>query len=137
MHPYQGQSPALNIHTKYSWLAFMLAMFKPIATINGHQVQLQWGDNPIPLQPGVYDVQVHVKYLWDIGKARIQVDNRHGSPVALYYAAPTIAFMAGAIDYQPVKPPHEALSIGLFVALPLLFVILCCCMGSLSNLSGS
>ena len=78
VHPYPGQSPTLNLHTKYSWMAFLLAMFKPVATINGHQMELRWGDNPIPLQPGVYDVQVHTKYLWDIGKARIQVDNRHG-----------------------------------------------------------
>jgi hypothetical protein len=137
VHPNQGQSATLNIHTKYSWLAFMLAMFKPVATINGHQVQLQWGDNPIPLQPGVYDIQVHTKYLWDIGKARIQVDNRHGGPVSVYYAAPTLMFVGGAIDHQPVKPPHEALSIGILVGLPVLFVLLCCCMGSLSSMSGS
>ncbi len=137
MHPNQGQSATLNIHTKYSWLAFLLAMFKPVATINGHQVQLQWGDNPIPLQPGVYDVQVHTKYLWDIGKARIQVDNRHGGNVSVYYAAPVIVFVAGAIDFQPVKPPHEVLSLVLFIAVPVLFVFLCCCLGAINSTSGT
>ncbi len=115
----------------------MLAFFKPIATINGHQVPLQWGENPIPLQPGVYDVRVHVKYLWDIGKAQIQVDTRSGQPVQVFYAAPAIAFMAGAIDYQPVKPPAEMLSMILLVAIPALFVLLCCCGSILSSLGNT
>jgi hypothetical protein len=111
----------------------MLAMFKPIATINGHEVPLQWGDNPIPLQPGVYDVRLHVKYLWDIGKAQIQVNNQHGAPVSVYYAAPPVVFMGGAIDFQPVKPPGQALSIALLVGIPVLFILLCCCMGALGS----
>ncbi len=123
----------LNLHTRYSWMAFLLALCKPIATINGHQMVLRWGDNAIPLQPGVHNVHLHVKYLWDIGKAQIQVDNRDGAPVNVFYAAPTIMFVPGAIDYQPVKPPHEVLSLVLFVVIPLLVILLCCCGGAISG----
>ena len=141
MHPYQGQSqptgPALILHTKYSWLAFILALCKPFATINGHQIQLKWGENVIPLQPGVYDVGIHVKYLWDIGKAQIQVDTTSGAPVQVYYAAPVIAFMDGVVDYQPVKPPAEILSLILFIAIPVVILLLCCCGVIGSSLGGS
>jgi hypothetical protein len=140
VHPYPETPPSgatLNIHTKYPWLAFMLAFFKPVATINGHQVPLQWGDNPIPLQPGVYDVQIHVKYLWDVGRAQIQVDNRTGAPATVYYAAPAILFVGGAIDFQPVKPPQEALAIGLGIGLPVLLILLCCCFSVLGSLGGN
>lgn len=141
MHPYPEQNPptgpTVTIHTKYPWLAFMLGMFKPTATINGHQVPLRWGENPIPLQPGIYDVQVYVKYLWDVGRAQIQVDNRHGAPVTVYYAAPPIAFMGGAIDFEPVKPPNETLAIVLFLVIPLVIILLCCCVGALGSLGGN
>jgi hypothetical protein len=141
VHPYPGQpqpaaGPTLTLHTSYPWLAFMLALFSPVATINGHTVPLQWGDNHIPLQPGVHDVRVHVKYLWEVGRAQLQVDNRAGGPVNVWYAAPPIAFMGGAIDYQPVKPPNQGLAIALFVGIPgalILLSILCCCLGSLTE----
>src|SRR5689334_20550782 len=98
------QSSQLRIITKYHWLTFMLAAFKPIAVINGHQVTLQWGDNVIPAPPGIHEITVYVKYLWKVGTATITVDNTQGVPT-VYYAAPVIMFIKGALGYEPQKHP--------------------------------
>ncbi|MGH3713765.1 MAG: hypothetical protein ACRDT4_09950 [Micromonosporaceae bacterium] len=126
MHPQQTPPGVLSINTKYPFLAFMLALFKPKATINGHVVPLKWGDNHVPLPPGPHHLKVHVPYLWPVGVAEMQVDTRQQAPV--YYAAPWIAFMRGAIGHQPVESPGKVAGIILGIALPL--VILVCCCGS-------
>ena len=141
MHPYPGQQPpptgsTLTIHTSYPGIAFGYAMTSPAATINGHPVPLRWGANPIPMQPGIHDVKVHVKYLWDVGHAQLPADTRSGAPVDVYYSAPIIAMMAGAIGHQPVKSPHQGLGIALFVGIPaviLLVFFALCCIGTLSG----
>lgn len=136
MHPYQQPpqpgGPTLTINTSYPGIAFMYAMTSPVATINGQPAPLRWGANPIPLPPGVHDVRVHVKYLWDVGHAQLQVDTRSGAPVNVFYAAPAFAIIAGAMDYQPVKSPGQAAGIAIFAGIPALFLLLCiglCCLG--------
>ncbi|WP_018352751.1 hypothetical protein [Longispora albida] len=127
MYPQTPHQPAgLTLTTKYHWLTFMFALFKPKALINGHEAQLAWGDNHLPLPPGLHTIEVWIPYLWKVGSATIQVDTRSGQPVALFYSAPAIAFSGGALDYQQQKHPGMMLAI-LLMVVPLALVILCCC----------
>ena len=129
MQPY-GQPPpppgSLAIHTSYPALAFMLALTPPKATIDGHGVPLRWGTNIVPTPPGPHDVQVHVPYLWDVGKARTTVQTGGPAPTDLYYAAPWMTFSPGAMDRQPVKSPGFGLMIGLTVGI-FGVMLLCVC----------
>ncbi|MEV6522008.1 hypothetical protein AB0M43_08725 [Longispora sp. NPDC051575] len=135
MHPQQPQG--ITINTKYTWMAFMLAMFKPKALINGHQVNLVWGDNPIPVPPGTHTIEVWVPYLWKIGQAVIQVTVHPGGSVPVFYAAPAITFMKGAIGTQPVEVPGKVAGI-LLMVVPLALIVLCCCGSAiLSAVDGS
>jgi hypothetical protein len=99
--PQQGQ---LRISTKYHWLTFMLSAFAPKATINGHPVNLSWGENFLPAPPGQHLIEVWVPYLWKFGKASITVDNTYGVP-QVNYAAPVWTWMGGAIGTGEVKHP--------------------------------
>jgi len=115
----------LFINAKYHWLTFMLAGFKPKATINGHELQLNWGDNAIPAPPGRHTISMWVPYLWRFGKAEITVDNAAGPPPPVYYAAPVWTWMRGAIGVQPQKPPGLT-GAWIFYGLVLVGLLACC-----------
>ncbi|HCT80275.1 MAG TPA: hypothetical protein DGT23_27680 [Micromonosporaceae bacterium] len=120
----QGQ---LRINTKYHWLTFMLAGFKPRASINGHEVQLNWGENVLPAPLGQHQVEVHVPYLWKFGKAAITVDNSQAVPV-LNYAAPVWTWQRGAIGYEPQKHPGLTAA---WIVYGLFFLgLVVCCIGT-------
>jgi hypothetical protein len=101
------------------------ALMKPTATINGHTVPLEWGQNIIPAPPGVHDIRIHCQYLWKIGKAQITVDNTTAPAPPVYYASPWTTWNKGAIGLQPVNNPG-ALGIALIIGVPLVLVLLAC-----------
>lgn len=122
------QSGQLRIVTKYHWLTFMLSAFAPKASINGHEIRLQWGENLIPAPLGIHQIEIHVPYLWKFGKATIVVDNSTMVPT-VHYSAPVWTFSKGAIGFEP--QPHPAL-VATYIAYGVIFggLLLCCC-GSL------
>lgn len=117
----------LRINAKFHWLAFMFSFFKPKATINGHEVRLNWGDNVLPAPLGIHQVVVYIPYLWKVGTATITVDNTASVPT-LHYAAPVWAFGGGAIGFEPQK--HPGLTAAFILYGVLAAVILVCCCGS-------
>jgi hypothetical protein len=124
------QTGQLRIVPKYHWSAFMMAAFKPRATINGHEVQLNWGENVLPAPAGVHNIEIHIPYLWKMGKASITVDNTVGTPT-VHYSAPVVNFMGGAIGLEPQKfPGMVAMLIMLGV---IVLAVACCCGGALLN----
>jgi len=121
------QQHALRIHTSHHWVSFMLRSFRPIATINGYEVPLNWGDNLIPAPPGRHQITVYVPYLWKFGHATVTVDNTAGTPL-VYYAAPVWTLQRGAIGTEPQRHPGMAAMLilsGVAIGVPLL-----CCLGS-------
>lgn len=116
----------LRIHTKYHWLTFMLAGFKPKATINGYEMSLNWGENVIPAPPGRHEITVHVPYLWRFGSATTTVDNMAGSPT-VHYAAPVWTWQRGAIGTEP--PGHPGLTAAWIAYGVLGVALLLCCVG--------
>lgn len=133
---YSQQPSGITISTKYHWLAFLLALFKPKALINGHEVPLVWGDNHIPAPPGIHHITIWVPYLWKVGQATITVDTQAGNSVTVFYAAPAIVFMAGAIDSTPVEVPGVLAAV-LLMVVPLALIVLCCCGGVFLSALGS
>ena len=107
---------------------FMFALWSPRAAVNGYVIHIRWGDNYIPLPPGVHRISVWVPSLWRLGLAEITVDNRHGAPPPVFYAAPWFSYIRGAIAHQPVVSPGKALYFG---ALALTFFVVLCCAGSM------
>jgi hypothetical protein len=99
------QPSPLRINTKYHWMAFMMAGFKPKATINGHEVPLTWGDNILPALPGQHQITIHVPYLWKFGAATTTVDNATGPAPVVYYTCPMWTFQRGAIGFEPQRAP--------------------------------
>jgi hypothetical protein len=121
------QQHALRIVTKFHWLSFMLAGFRPKATINGYEVQLNWGENLIPAPPGRHEITIHVPYLWKFGRATIVVDNTYGVPT-VFYAAPVTTWQGGAIGMEPQR--HPGLTATWIVYGVFAVVLLICCIGT-------
>lgn len=112
----------------------MLSAFAPRALINGHEVRLAWGDNVLPAPLGRHTIEVWVPYLWKFGKAEITVDNTQGAP-QVYYAAPVLNFIRGAIGTSPVKPPGM---VGMWIVYGVIAaVIVVCCAGAILNGGGN
>jgi hypothetical protein len=116
-------------------MAFMLAMFSPKATINGHQIALKWGENAIPAPLGTHQIEIWVPYLWKFGSAMIVVDNTQFAPT-IHYSAPVWAFGSGAIGFEPQKHPGLTAAYILYGALAAL-IVLCCCGSFLVNIMGN
>jgi hypothetical protein len=117
------------VTTRYSWLTFMLGLFKPYLALNGQPVQAGWGRTVVPVPPGQYHVHVHVPYLLPsrIGTAETVVGVHPGQVVELEYRAPAIALLGGAIGPAPQKYRGLPAAIAL-VVVPLL-LLLCVCGG--------
>jgi hypothetical protein len=140
MQPQALQPGTLTIHATYPAIAFMLGLFKPVVTIDGQPVKVEWKNATLALTPGIHDVRIHVAYLWPIGRAQLTVDNRSGAPVEIYYASPYIAFSNGAIGYQPVEAPDRTIGLVIFwgaIGLLVLILLCGCIVPALSALSSS
>lgn len=136
---YGGGGDGIALTAKFFPLAFILLLFKPFVTINGQQYQVPWSQRQlIQLPPGQYNVHVHTPYLgiFDIGKADLAVNVGGGQPVELEYRAPLFMFSAGSLGTPPQKY-NGVLPTILLAVVPLVIVLICCCMSVFLNDSGS
>lgn len=125
----------LNITTVRPVLAWVLVLTPPRLTLNGQETRLKWGENQVPVQPGRYDVWIHVPYLWKIGQAGMPVEVPPGGQVPVFYAAPWFMSLPGAIGHEPVEAPGRTIAIvvNVIAAVVLLLLIICGCLGSFSG----
>ncbi|GAA2357030.1 hypothetical protein GCM10009854_39150 [Saccharopolyspora halophila] len=121
----------LLIDCSYHWLAFLLVLFKPQVTINGQPgPKLEWGKNPIDLPPGQHQIQVHVNYLWKVGHTTAVIPVNQGQTQDVFYAAPSLVFLPGAMGPTPQETPGKVAAIAvsagtaLFVFLALVLPLL-------------
>lgn len=126
---WQPGTSAIAVTTRYSWLTFMLALFKPYLAVNGHQVPAGWGRTVVPVPPGQHHVHVHVPYLLPprIGTAETVVPVHPGQVVEVDYRAPAIAFLDGAIGPPPQK--HRGMPAAIALVVVPLVLLLCVCGG--------
>ncbi|WP_280468448.1 hypothetical protein [Nocardia cyriacigeorgica] len=101
-----GDPPGLTIDASYTPMAFLLAITKPKIHINGQQVpNTRWGANHIPVGPGQHQVKVSTPWLFDMGPATTVAPVSEGQAARIYYRAPALIFLNGAIGPAPQKTP--------------------------------
>ncbi|WP_280471720.1 hypothetical protein [Nocardia cyriacigeorgica] len=101
-----GDPPGLTVDASYTPMAFLLAITKPKIIVNGQQVpNTRWGANHIPVGPGQHHVKVTTPWLFDMGPAATAVPVAEGQAARLYYRAPALIFLNGAIGPVPQKTP--------------------------------
>ncbi|UGT59429.1 hypothetical protein [Nocardia asteroides] len=104
--PPQPDPPGLTVDASYSPFAFLLAITKPKIQVNGHQVPVtRWGPNHIPVGPGQHHVRVSTPWLFDMGPATASVPVQPGQGTRVYYKAPVVILLNGAIGPVPQKAP--------------------------------
>ncbi|MFC8529149.1 hypothetical protein [Nocardia sp. NPDC057227] len=102
----QPDPPGLTVDASYSPFAFLLAITKPKIQVNGHQVPVtRWGPNHIPVGPGQHHVRVSTPWLFDMGPATASVPVQPGQGTRVYYKAPVVILLNGAIGPVPQKAP--------------------------------
>ncbi|MEV0355962.1 hypothetical protein AB0H71_07850 [Nocardia sp. NPDC050697] len=102
----QPDPPGLTVDASYSAFAFLLAITKPKIQINGQQVPVtRWGPNHIPVGPGQHHVRVSTPWLFDMGPATATVPVQPGQGTRVYYKAPVVILLNGAIGPVPQKAP--------------------------------
>ncbi|MFI5844493.1 hypothetical protein ACIA8K_32835 [Catenuloplanes sp. NPDC051500] len=123
--PPAGQISAIAVTARYSWLAFVLALFRPSLTVNGQPVPAAWGRTVVPVPPGQHHVQVYVPYLLPprVGPAETVVPVHPGQVVEVEYRAPVIAWIGGAIG--PAPQPVRGLAAGIALLVVPLVALLC------------
>ena len=111
----QQPQSIIEVKTSFFFLAFLLTFFKPQVSINGGQpFPVAWGQTPIPVSPGRYQVEVWVPYLFYryMGKNGTIVDVPAGGGVQVAWRAPNFAFSKGKITVSggigPVAAPVAA-----------------------------
>ncbi|MBF6289594.1 hypothetical protein IU457_25865 [Nocardia cyriacigeorgica] len=101
-----GDPPGLTVDASYTPMAFLLAITKPKIIVNGQQVpSTRWGANHIPVGPGQHHVKVSTPWLFDMGPATTAVPVAEGQAARLYYRAPALIFLNGALGSGPQKTP--------------------------------
>jgi len=107
----------------YNKLGFFLAFTGPHIRIDGYGRDAEWGRTPIPLPPGNHMVEVHTRYMGEMGKAGMVVAVQPGQQVPVFYRAPAAIFFSGAIGHQPQPTPGIWLSWVLFAVAALVIVL--------------
>lgn len=117
----------LVVDARCSWLAFLLRIAaRPEISINGGPVHTQWGPNTIDLPEGHHNVDVVVKGKVPLGRALTVVPIQAGEQTVLYYKAPAVLWLAGALDSRPTGYPGMVAGVVTtagFVALLVLLVV--------------
>ena len=96
----EAPTSAIDVHTSFFPLAFLLLLFKPRVAINGSEYgQVSWGDTRIPVPAGRYQVEAWVPYLFftTMGRNGAVVDVPPGATVQVRWRAPWLVFLQGKV----------------------------------------
>jgi len=113
----------LVVDASYSPMAFILAVTGPKIEINGQPITANWGPWPIDLPAGQYNVRVSTRYLGEMGPAQLGATVYPGQQTTVYYRAPAMMFMAGAIGLTPQSTRGMAVVMALTAISVLLFLV--------------
>jgi len=110
--PPQGAAPVPPPQAAMGWLRLTLqgsaltsSLITPAVTVNGERVQVQYGENVIPVYAGPNRVDVSCQWVITYGAATLETQVPAGGQVTAYYAAPWHQFSRGAIGYQKQTRP--------------------------------
>ncbi|GAA4963322.1 hypothetical protein [Actinoplanes utahensis] len=115
-HPRQDDAAAITITARYFPLAFLLALVKPVVTVDGRPVAMRWREPAVvPVAPGQHHLHAHTPYLLPrrMGKADLVVTAHPGQSVDVEYKAPLVVFAGGALGAPPQRYPGTAAFVAL------------------------
>lgn len=112
--PGSGPGGAVMLDCSYNKLGFFLAFTGPHIRVDGYGRDGSWGQTPIPLPPGTHSIEVHTRYMGQMGPANILVNVYPGQQVPVFYRAPTAIFFKGAMGHQPQSTPGMWMTWALF-----------------------
>ncbi len=100
----------------------MLAWVVPNVQIDGFRVPASYGENVYPVHPGPHTVSAHGQSLWKYGAASLPFEVRAGETAEVWYAAPALVFLNGAIGPARQRVPG-VLGLILFLLALMAFVV--------------
>ena len=93
----------------------MLSLITPSVTLSGQRLPVRYGENLYPVVAGDHLVEAYCQWIWVYGRARHPVTIRSAETTELWYAAPALTFLPGAMGTS--KQRHRGLvGLALFLA---------------------
>jgi hypothetical protein len=105
----------------------LIGMITPSVRIDGYPVPVKYGENVVPVHPGPHTVSANGQWMWKYGHAEQQIQVGPGETADLWYAAPVLTFMKGAMGPTKQRVPGVLGLVGVplvIVALVVLIVVL-------------
>ena len=99
----------------------MLSLITPTVTLDGQPLPVRFGENLYPVVPGHHLVQAYCQWVWRYGHAQHPVTIRPAETTELWYAAPVLTFLPGALGAH--KQRHGGV-LGLTLSLAALAAII-------------
>lgn len=125
-------SGVIAIHARYViWGLLTVAIRRvrgPRIRVDGREAPgAAWGDNEIPVPPGVHDVEVETSYLLPFfhGRARMSVHVAGGARVDLEYCAPAVMLAPGSLGPPPQRSQGYGYVYALFAVVGLAAAVAC------------
>ncbi|PRZ40803.1 hypothetical protein CLV47_114100 [Antricoccus suffuscus] len=103
--PVSGPGGTIQLDCSYNKLGFFLAFTGPHIRVDGYGQDGTWGRTAIALPPGTHSIEVHTRYLGQMGPAHMLVNVYPGQQIPVFYRAPTAIFFKGAMGHQPQPTP--------------------------------
>ena len=97
-------------------------MLTPQVQIDGYPVPASYGLNRLPVPAGRHTVSAYATWIVKYGQASYDVDVQPGQSVPVFYAAPMIQFLKGAMGPTKQKRGGKGIFLGFFAILLLIVV---------------
>lgn len=91
----------LVLDCSHAGTAVLLEAGGPRIEINDREIRAHWGPWPVDLEPGVYQIRVNGHHVRRYGPAQLQATVLPGQVTTVYYRAPALLFLSGAIGFVP------------------------------------
>lgn len=110
----------LNLHVQGNAL---VSWVTPKLFIDGYPVPVKYGENRVPVVEGSHVVHGHTNWMWQYGNADLPVQVTRGQSTDVWYAAPLLTFMKGAIGPTKQRAPGLAALLAVCGGLVVLVVL--------------
>ena len=99
----EKMNSGIELNSKFWWIQWLFIFCKPRIRINGGEFQKSnWGKNFIPLEPGNYNIEVSIRYMFrHIGHSSIYLKIYEGEIARLKYRTPIFVFSGGKLVEIP------------------------------------
>ncbi|MEH3033373.1 MAG: hypothetical protein PGN07_04870 [Aeromicrobium erythreum] len=103
--------------------AMTSSLLTPSVTIDGYPLPARYGEQVLPIHPGEHVVAARCQWLWTYGQAEQRIQAAPGQTVDVFYAAPVLTFLPGAMGPVPQKRAGLGALLGCLGALVLVLLL--------------